>query len=280
MMWQSYTSHEPPIGQSPQRVTRGFRKKHTKDKDFALKLVQKKYNEPDTRNAMLAIRVLTPINPTVIVRNPMMRKNERPRSRERGARIYAVSSLMDAAYRLSVTRPKFDKDAKFELKGQFLKELRDNTFSGSENKDANEHIKRVFEIVDLFTTPDVTQDQLMLHVFPISLTRVASRCGPHYSKDCPLKEEGNTLEEAYYTQFGEPFPNARRYRAAALRFYQRDNGNPSYQERRQTMEESLSNFMAESAKRHDENSFLIKEIRASTNAAIKNQGALIKALEI
>ncbi|GJS27880.1 hypothetical protein Tco_0488500 [Tanacetum coccineum] len=25
--------------------------------------------------------------------------------------------------------------------------------------------------------------------------------GPHYSKDCPLKEEEKTLEEAYYTQF-------------------------------------------------------------------------------
>ncbi|GJV54443.1 hypothetical protein Tco_1450184 [Tanacetum coccineum] len=26
------------------------------------------------------------------------------------------------------------------------------------------------------------------------------RCkGPHYTKDCPLKEEGKTLEEAYYT---------------------------------------------------------------------------------
>ncbi|GJW51454.1 hypothetical protein Tco_0092805 [Tanacetum coccineum] len=24
--------------------------------------------------------------------------------------------------------------------------------------------------------------------------------GPHYTKDCLLKEEGNTLEEAYYTQ--------------------------------------------------------------------------------
>nr|GEU62192.1 hypothetical protein [Tanacetum cinerariifolium] len=23
--------------------------------------------------------------------------------------------------------------------------------------------------------------------------------GPHYTKDCPLKEEGKTLEEAYYT---------------------------------------------------------------------------------
>ncbi|GJU69501.1 hypothetical protein Tco_1255760 [Tanacetum coccineum] len=38
--------------------------------------------------------------------------------------------------------------------------------------------------------------------------------------------------------------------------------------------------MAESAKRHEENSNLIKEIRASTDIAIRNQGASIKALEI
>ncbi|GJS32500.1 hypothetical protein Tco_0530882 [Tanacetum coccineum] len=30
--------------------------------------------------------------------------------------------------------------------------------------------------------------------------------GPHYTKDCSLKEEGKTLKEAYYTQFGVPFP--------------------------------------------------------------------------
>ncbi|GKD67927.1 hypothetical protein Tco_1322017 [Tanacetum coccineum] len=46
------------------------------------------------------------------------------------------------------------------------------------------------------------------------------------------------------------------------------------------MEETLRKFMAESAKRHDENSNLIKEIRASTDAAIKNQRASIKALVI
>ncbi|GJT60353.1 hypothetical protein Tco_1003886 [Tanacetum coccineum] len=46
------------------------------------------------------------------------------------------------------------------------------------------------------------------------------------------------------------------------------------------MEESRSKFMAESAKRHEESSNLIKEIRASTDAAIRNQGASIKALEI
>ncbi|GKF63148.1 hypothetical protein Tco_0186596, partial [Tanacetum coccineum] len=38
--------------------------------------------------------------------------------------------------------------------------------------------------------------------------------------------------------------------------------------------------MGESEKRHEENSNLIKEIRASTDAAIRNQGALIKTLEI
>ncbi|GJT98408.1 hypothetical protein Tco_1093926 [Tanacetum coccineum] len=46
------------------------------------------------------------------------------------------------------------------------------------------------------------------------------------------------------------------------------------------MEESLTKFMAESAKRHEENSNIIKEIRASTDAAIRNQGASIKTLEI
>ncbi|GKB90345.1 copia protein, partial [Tanacetum coccineum] len=38
--------------------------------------------------------------------------------------------------------------------------------------------------------------------------------------------------------------------------------------------------MVESAKRHEENSIIIKEIQASTDAAIRNQGASIKTLEI
>nr|GEW61783.1 homeodomain-like protein [Tanacetum cinerariifolium] len=46
------------------------------------------------------------------------------------------------------------------------------------------------------------------------------------------------------------------------------------------MEDTLSKFMSESAKRHEENSNSIKEIRASKNAAIRNQGASIKTLEI
>ncbi|GJS61282.1 retrovirus-related pol polyprotein from transposon TNT 1-94 [Tanacetum coccineum] len=78
-------------------------------------------------------------------------------------------------YGSGVTKPTINQDTHFELKLQFLKELCDNTFSGSEHEDANEHIKKVLEIVVLFYIPKITQDQIMLRAFPVSLTRAASR---------------------------------------------------------------------------------------------------------
>ncbi|GJW74485.1 hypothetical protein Tco_0133855 [Tanacetum coccineum] len=65
-------------------------------------------------------------------------------------------------------------------------------------------------------------------------------------------------------QFGGPFQGGG-YRATTSGYYQRNNANPSYQERRKSMEDTLSKFMSESAKRHEENSNLIKEILASTD---------------
>ncbi|GJW75115.1 zf-CCHC domain-containing protein [Tanacetum coccineum] len=88
------------------------------------------------------------------------------------------------------------------------------------------------------------------------------------------REINKVNEKVYAAQVGWG------YRATAPGYYQRNNANPSYQERRQSMEDNLSKFMSESAKRHKENSNLIKEIRATTNAAIRNQGASMKTLEI
>ncbi|GJS14988.1 ribonuclease H-like domain-containing protein [Tanacetum coccineum] len=254
-------------------------------------------------------------------------------------------------YRSGVTRPTINQDTHFELKGKFLKELHDNTFIGSEHDDSNEHIEKVLEIVDLFHILKVTQDQIMLRAFPVSLTGAATKkmeeinnfqqepdeslfrawerfkellmkcpqhyltkmqevilfyngfdvptrqildskgaipsktaadakvsiqemaefsqkwhngtssksrstetsnglaaiqaqlnnlgreikkvnkkfyaaqvecelCkGPHYTNNCPQKEEGKTLEEAYYTQFGAPYQLGGQYRAAGPRFY-------------------------------------------------------------
>ncbi|GJV40097.1 DNA-directed DNA polymerase [Tanacetum coccineum] len=252
-----------------------------------------------------------------------------------------------ANYGSGIAMPKIDDKDHFELKGQFLKELRDNTFSGLDHEDANEHIEKVLKIVDLFhevilfyngldvptrqildlkgviptktavdakvaiqemakysqkwhngisrtrsieTSNELAAIQAQLNNLGREIKKVnekvydvqvgCEQCkGPHYTKDCPLKEEGKTLDEAYYTQFGAPFQGGG-YRVAAPRFYQRNNANPLYQEQIQSMKESLSKFMSESAKRHEENSNLIKGIRASTDAAIRNQGASIKTLEI
>nr|GEW54774.1 hypothetical protein [Tanacetum cinerariifolium] len=59
-------------------------------------------------------------------------------------------SKTQADYGSGIARPKINDKYRFELKGQFLKELRDNTFSGSDHEDANEHIDKVLEIVILF----------------------------------------------------------------------------------------------------------------------------------
>ncbi|GJV04268.1 reverse transcriptase domain-containing protein [Tanacetum coccineum] len=79
-----------------------------------------------------------------------------------------------ADYGSGVARPKIEDKDNFELKGQFLKELRTNTFSGLNHEDANEHIEKVLEIVDLFHIPNITIDQVMLRAFPMSLTGAAS----------------------------------------------------------------------------------------------------------
>ncbi|GJW22145.1 hypothetical protein Tco_0032767 [Tanacetum coccineum] len=161
-------------------------------------------------------------------------------------------------YGSGVTRPKINIDTHFELKGQFLKELHHNTFSGLEHEDANEHIQKVREIAQL--------NSLRREVKKVNEKVYAAQVGcklckgPHYTKDYPLKEEGKTLEEAYYTQFGAPYQSGGQYKAAGPGFYQKNNRNSSYPDRRQTMMESLTKFMSESAKRHEENSNIIKEI--------------------
>ncbi|GJQ97203.1 putative reverse transcriptase domain-containing protein [Tanacetum coccineum] len=48
-----------------------------------------------------------------------------------------------ADYGSGVARPKIEDRDNFELKGQFLKELRTNTFSGSDHEDVNEHIEKL-----------------------------------------------------------------------------------------------------------------------------------------
>ncbi|GKC58028.1 putative ribonuclease H-like domain-containing protein [Tanacetum coccineum] len=80
-----------------------------------------------------------------------------------------------ADYGLGVARPKIEDNDNFKLKGQSLKELRTNTFSGTYHEDANEKTEKVLKIVDLFHILNITIDQVMLRAFLMSLPGAASR---------------------------------------------------------------------------------------------------------
>ncbi|GJS15774.1 zinc finger, CCHC-type containing protein [Tanacetum coccineum] len=71
--------------------------------------------------------------------------------------------------------PDFNLLSDQEYSGEDVAETMAKTMEhGSDHVDANEHIEKVIEIVDLFHIPDITIDQVMLRAFPMSLTGAAS----------------------------------------------------------------------------------------------------------
>ncbi|GJU24400.1 hypothetical protein Tco_1163021 [Tanacetum coccineum] len=74
-----------------------------------------------------------------------------------------------------VVKPEIGGNVNFQIKSQFIRELRDDTFSRNKNDDAHEHVERVLDIVSLFNILGVSHDAVMLRVFPITLTEVAKQ---------------------------------------------------------------------------------------------------------
>ncbi|GJX03331.1 homeodomain-like protein, partial [Tanacetum coccineum] len=75
------------------------------------------------------------------------------------------------------------ENATFEIKGQFLRELRKTIFSGSSTENAIKHIEKVLKVASLFNTNDST----LLRVFPLTLAGVAKiwfdGTSPEYAKN-------------------------------------------------------------------------------------------------
>ncbi|GJQ89991.1 hypothetical protein Tco_0001130 [Tanacetum coccineum] len=61
-----------------------------------------------------------------------------------------------------VVKPEIRGNVNFEIKSQFMRELREDTFSGNKDEDAQDHIDRVLSIVGLFNIPEVTKDADLL----------------------------------------------------------------------------------------------------------------------
>ncbi|GKE94221.1 hypothetical protein Tco_1579076, partial [Tanacetum coccineum] len=71
--------------------------------------------------------------------------------------------------RPGMVKPEIGNDNEIKINSNFMRELRRKIFTGTDDDDAYEHVRRVLEIVDLFHFPDVTHDAIMLRVFPITL---------------------------------------------------------------------------------------------------------------
>ncbi|GKA84776.1 hypothetical protein Tco_0806430 [Tanacetum coccineum] len=206
-----------------------------------------------------------------------------------------------------IVKPTFGDVVHFELQGHFLKELRENIFSGTDNEDSNEHVDKVLEIINLFHELNVNEDQLMrkvggnseglatitaqlsslvremkklykqVHYVPVSykLCHVS-----HLSSDFSNKERVKEAEEVYYGEFYRMyFQNRGRYKANASGYYVKEENKIGYQERKLSLKETLNKFMEESAKRDKENIELIKEVQAITQAEIRNQEASLKTMK-
>nr|GEX82595.1 homeodomain-like protein [Tanacetum cinerariifolium] len=109
-----------------------------------------------------------------------------------------------ADYVSGVARPKIKDKDNFELKGQFLKELRTNDFNGSDHEDANKHIKKVLEIIDLFHIPNITIDQVMLKEFSMSLTEaITLRIGEERIIFKSVKPASSLIKRVYILSLRE-----------------------------------------------------------------------------
>ncbi|GKD32224.1 hypothetical protein Tco_1243002 [Tanacetum coccineum] len=66
--------------------------------------------------------------------------------------------------------------------------------------------------------------------------------GMHQTKECPLSDEGGTIKEVKYGEFGKPFPsndgNEARYRVGVLGYYIRVENRPPFGEKKPSLEET------------------------------------------
>ncbi|GKA49325.1 phospholipase-like protein [Tanacetum coccineum] len=108
---------------------------------------------------------------------------------------------------LNMVKPEIEGNVNFKIKSQFMREMREDTFSGNKDKDAHDHIDRVINIVGLFNIPRVSKDAVMLRVFPFTLTGSAKRW-----VDRPAPRTINTwdlLKKAFIQRYCPPSMTAK-----------------------------------------------------------------------
>ncbi|GJS12446.1 hypothetical protein Tco_0406918 [Tanacetum coccineum] len=135
-----------------------------------------------------------------------------------------------------VVEPEIRGNVNFEIKSQFMRELKEDTLSENKDVDTHDYIDRVLSIIGLFNIPGVSKDE--------------AGNGPHLDKDCPLNEEVKQVEEVRYGEFGRTAPfdgnNGGKFHVGPPGYYTKIDNRPPYGEKRQSLEELLVKHQEES----------------------------------
>ncbi|GJZ19204.1 hypothetical protein Tco_0555794 [Tanacetum coccineum] len=170
-----------------------------------------------------------------------------------------------------VVKPEIEGNANFKIKSQFMRELREDTFSRNKEEDAHDHIDRVLSIVGLFIIPRgpipgmrlaqaLTVIQTMTDHYKKWHDETTSRSirssssndglaalvgcqiyeGPHLVKDCPLNEEVKQVKKVRYGEFGRTTPfngnNEGNFHVGPPGYYTKTDNHPPYGKKRQSLE--------------------------------------------
>ncbi|GKC84789.1 hypothetical protein Tco_1140506 [Tanacetum coccineum] len=201
-----------------------------------------------------------------------------------------------------VVKPEIGGNVNFGIKSQFMRELREETFSRNKNDDAHEHVEQVLDIVGLFNIPGVTHDTVMLGVFPITFTRASKSTMNHQLLDSQgpilgmtpaqalmaiqtmadhsqkwydgsssrsINNNNRTLKESLLLFAKEPILTR-----SPPGYYTRIDNRPPFKEKKSTLEELMNKHLEESTQRRAEMEEwieqLTKEFHAKTVSEVNN----------
>nr|GEV43903.1 hypothetical protein [Tanacetum cinerariifolium] len=91
-----------------------------------------------------------------------------------------------------IVKPLFEENIEFEFLGQYIDELNKNAFFINKDEDPHDYISNITDIIDLFHSPEVSRDQVMLMAFLFTLKGMDKQwmrqLSTSHSKKIPLKE--------------------------------------------------------------------------------------------
>ncbi|GKE68941.1 hypothetical protein Tco_1527013, partial [Tanacetum coccineum] len=109
----------------------------------------------------------------ILIRASRLKKVMANKGKKSSMETFAPNEKAD--YYSGITSITINGENAYELKGKFLYDLHNNAFSGTNGKDAVEHIEYYLKIIDPIKLPNVDHNKLRIVVLPISLVGGARR---------------------------------------------------------------------------------------------------------